>query len=331
MRLHTRLLSLFVCVTFASATASAADLPPLQRTSTVSSIDGKTQPVLYWAPKSATQQPTTLFVFLHSWSSDYRQDNSKWQAEAVKRGWIYLHPNFRGVNNSQNACGSRLARQDVIDAVHKAKQMFNVDHNRVYLAGVSGGGHMTMLMSGHHANEFSAASAWVGISDMPEWYHFHVKNGQPQRYAKMILQCFGGPPGTSAEIDRQYKDRSPLFHMHKVGDLPLDIFAGVNDGHTGSVPVRHSLRAFNRMAASHGNPTVSDEEMEQLWTDRRLSSPTKSDQQTDNTLGREILLRRTSNSSRVTIFEGGHESLPVAACDWLQQHRRSTPPVRNAQ
>ena len=318
-------LPLLLVLTAAVNVLAQDTLPPLQRTSTVSSLDGETQPILYWAPETATTTPTTLFVFLHSWSSDYRQDNSKWQAEAVRRGWIYLHPNFRGVNDSLNACGSRLARQDVIDAVHKAKQMFQVDHDRVYLAGVSGGGHMTMLMSGHHPEEFSAASAWVGISDMPQWYHFHVKDGQPQRYAKMILQCFGGPPGTSAEIDAQYRDRSPLFHMHRVGDLPLDLFAGVNDGHTGSVPVRHSLRAFNRLAAAHGNAVVTEQEMEQLWTDRRLSSPQESDTVTDETLGREVLLRRTTRGSRVTIFDGGHESLPVAACDWLEQHTRTTP------
>lgn len=313
-----------ICLSLVSCAFANDPLPKLKRTSTTSSLDGNEQPILYWAPETAKTAPTTLFVFLHSWSSDYTQDNSKWQAEAVKRGWIYLHPNFRGVNRSLNACGSKLARQDIVDAVRHAKKMFNVDQSRVYLAGVSGGGHMTMLMAGHHPEEFSAASAWVGISDLPEWYHFHVKDGEPQRYAKMILQCFGGAPGESEEIDRQYRDRSPLFHMHKVGNLPLDIFAGVNDGHTGSVPVRHSLRAFNRIADSHGNELVTDAEMEQLWTDRRLVSPRSSDRKNDDLLGREIMLRRNSNASRVTIFDGGHESLPAAACDWLAQHSRQT-------
>ncbi|MCP4507803.1 MAG: prolyl oligopeptidase, partial [Fuerstiella sp.] len=106
--------------------AAGDELPSLTEVSVISTLDGESQPVLYWAPENATQQPTVLFVFLHSWSSDYRQDNSKWQREAVKRGWIYLHANFRGANRSPQACGSRFARRDVLDAIDFATRKFNV-------------------------------------------------------------------------------------------------------------------------------------------------------------------------------------------------------------
>ncbi|MCP4508136.1 MAG: prolyl oligopeptidase family serine peptidase, partial [Fuerstiella sp.] len=300
-----------------------AQLPSLTEVNIFSTLDGESQPVLYWAPDSATQQPTVLFVFLHSWSSDYKQDNSKWQREAVKRGWIYLHANFRGANRSPKACGSRYARQDILDAMDFAGRTFNVDQSRVYLAGVSGGGHMSMLMAGHHPDRFSAVSAWVGISDLSAWYRFHVKDGVPQRYAQMILKSFGQPPGTDAATDAEYRDRSPLFHMHQVGDLPVDIHAGVNDGHTGSVPVRHSLQAFNEIARAHGSGLVTAAEMEMLWMDRQLTNPGPSDTAEDSSYGRKIFLRRTSRQSRVTIFDGGHESLTVPACDWLAKHRRA--------
>ncbi|MDG1895098.1 MAG: prolyl oligopeptidase family serine peptidase, partial [Fuerstiella sp.] len=193
----TRLLCLAAIIPAITCEARA-QLPALTEVKVISTLDGESQPVLYWAPDSATQQPTVLFVFLHSWSSDYKQDNSKWQREAVKRGWIYLHANFRGANKSPKACGSRFARRDILDAMDFANQKFNVDKSRVYLAGVSGGGHMAMLMAGHHPDRFSAVSAWVGISDLPEWYRFHVKDGRPQRDAQMILKSFGGPPGADA-------------------------------------------------------------------------------------------------------------------------------------
>ncbi len=305
--------------------AAGEDLPSLTEVQVVSTLDGKSQPVLYWAPESATRQPTVLFVFLHSWSSDYKQDNSKWQREAVKRGWIYLHANFRGANNSPQACGSRFARRDILDAMDFATQRFNVDGSRVYLAGVSGGGHMAMLMAGHHPDRFSAVSAWVGISDLSEWYRFHLKDGKPQKYAQMILKSFGGPPGEDAMTDAEYRDRSPLFHMHRVGNLPVDIHAGVNDGHTGSVPVRHSLSAFNEIARRHGSEPVTEAEMEALWTARQLTDPKPSDTAEDPSYGRKIFLRRMSAQSRVTIFDGGHESLVAPACDWLAEHQR---PVR---
>lgn len=311
-------------VFISSACRAQSGLPPLTQVSVTSSLDGTPQPVLYWAPDSAVTQPSVLFVFLHSWSGDYRQDNSKWQKEAVDRGWIFLHPNFRGANNSPQACGSKYARRDILDAMDFACRKFQVDRSRIYLAGVSGGGHMAMLMAGHHPDRFSAVSAWVGISDIAEWYRFHVKDGVPQNYARMILKCFGAPPGSSPEVDAEYYDRSPLFHLHQVDDLPVDIYAGVNDGHTGSVPVRHSLRAFNEIAKTHGTELISEAEMQSLWSDRRLQQPRDSDTAPDKTLGREILLRRTSGDSRVTIFDGGHESVTTAACVWLQGRRRET-------
>jgi poly(3-hydroxybutyrate) depolymerase len=300
-------------------------LPPLTEVAVTSTLDGESQPVLYWAPEVAATKPTVLFVFLHSWSSDHKQDNSKWQKQAVENGWIYLHPNFRGVNNSLKACGSRFARQDILDAIDFAQQKFNVDRTRVYLAGVSGGGHMSMLMAGHHPERFSAVSAWVGISELADWHAFHVKDGVPGKYAKMIQQSFGGVPGAGDAIDAEFRDRSPVYHLPRVGDLPVDIFAGVNDGHAGSVPVRHSIMGFNAIARAHQSALVSAAEMEQLWTQRKLSDPRPTDKEADAVLGRDIKLRRTSQSSRVTIFEGGHESIPEAAIEWLATKRRATP------
>ena len=326
--MRRRVLFLFAVIVALLAVTStpvgAQQLPALTETTVTSSLDGKPQSVLYWAPKAAAQRPTTLFVFLHSWSSGYKQNNSKWQKVAVEQGWIFLHADFRGKNNTPQACGSKFARQDILDAMDFICGRFKVDRSRIYLCGVSGGGHMSMLMAGHHPDRFSAVSAWVGISDLAEWYRFHLKDGKPQRYAQMIQACLQGPPGTSKAIDADYKDRSPLFHIHKVGDLPVDIFAGVNDGHTGSVPVSHSIKAFNQIAKAHGNAVVTDDEIEQLWSQRKLDAPRESDKAVDTTLGREIKLRRTSNSSRLTIFDGGHESIPAAAVEWLKRQQRAT-------
>lgn len=321
-------ISILMLATLLTLSAAMADesLPPLTKVEVTSPLDGESQPVLYWAPEHAETKPTALFVFLHSWSSDYKQDNSKWQKQAVEHGWIYLHPNFRGVNNSLKACGSRFARQDILDAMDFAQKKFNIDKTRVYLAGVSGGGHMSMLMAGHYPDRFSAVSAWVGIGELAEWHHFHVNDGVPGKYATMIQQSFGGGPGDSPEIDAEFRDRSPVYHLSRVGDLPVDIFAGVNDGHSGSVPIRHSLMCFNAIAMASKSKGVSEAEMQQLWEHRVLTTPQTNDTPTDEVLGREIKLRRmTSQGSRITIFEGGHESIPEAAVDWLRNQRRLTP------
>ena len=303
-------------------TAFGDELPETQPGQTINALDREQQPLLWWAPPEAESTETPLFVFLHSWSSDYLQDNSKWLRECVRRRWIWLHPNFRGANQSPKACGSKFARQDILDAVDFAVARWKVDRSRIYLAGVSGGGHMSLLMAGWHPDRFSAVSAWVGPTDLAEWHRFHTKNGKPEKYAKMIEKSLLGAPGESAAIDSEYRDRSPVFHLPRVGELPVTIWAGVEDGHSGSVPVSHSLRAFNAIAGAHGNPLISEDEIRQLGNDRQLAHPLPSDQTSDPDLQRQILLRRTSGNSVVTIFAGGHESIPEAAFAWLERYRK---------
>lgn len=316
------LMALAGAIVLAQVAPADERLPELSRFTVTSSLDGTSQPSLLWVPPAAESRPTPLFVFVHSWSSDYRQPNDKWQREAVARGWIYLHPNFRGINEQPEAGGSRLARQDIIDAVDHVLARHKVDTSRVYLAGTSGGGHMAMLMAGYYPRRFTAVSAWVGISDLAEWERFH--QNQPTRYSLMIRACCGGLPGASAQVDAQYRERSPIFHLQNVGDLPLDLNAGVFDGHTGSVPIAQTLRAFNVVATAGRHETVTDAEIEQLWTRQKLDDPKASDRVEDASYERALLLRREAGPARVTIFDGTHEGLPGPACAWLSKQQRAT-------
>jgi pimeloyl-ACP methyl ester carboxylesterase len=332
MKKHETRVRLFVLAfawIFLAQQSHAQQLPKLTKVELKSTMDGEMQPVLYWAPKGARRsdspsKKTPMMVFLHSWSSDYLQNNDKWYKPTVARGWIYLHPNFRGANQTPKACGSKFARQDVLDAIDWAIKHLNVDEERLYLAGSSGGGHMSMLMSGHHPDRFSAVSAWVGISNLAEWYRFHARKQKPSKYARMISDSLSGPPGNSKTRDAEYKDRSPIYHIHQVGKLPVEICAGVKDGITGSVPIMHSLDAFNAILKAHGNSQIPENDIDYLWTNGRLLKPTKSDLVDDPAWSRPIILRRHSVKARVTIFQGGHESLPDAAFNWLERHRRKT-------
>ncbi len=313
-------------VSTAMTTHSAEPSPEeLQRYQTVkipSSFDGTQQPIRYWAPQDPGSEPRPLLVFLHSWSGDYTQNNSAWLGEAIQRGWLFVHPNFRGRNDHPEACGSAAARQDIVDSVDWMIARYPVDSKRIYLAGSSGGGHMSMLMAGYHPDRFSAVSAWVGISDLAEWYKFHTPDGQPQNYARMIMKSLGGPPGASEKIDQQYAERSPLSRIANVGDLRLDLCAGVHDGRTGSVPFLHTLWAFNQVAQANGGEPVSAELMDELWENQGRKD--KSQQVHDPDFERAIHLRRHVGKARVTIFEGGHEGLPTSACRWLEKQSRPT-------
>jgi len=321
---HSASLILAALIIATSSSSFAADPPPLDETRILSTFDGEEQPVRYWIPDSAETQPTPVLISLHTWSSDYAQHRTAWYHEAYERGWIYLQPNFRGPNNHPKACGSPAARQDILDALDWAIDKCDVDMQRVYLVGVSGGGHMSLLMAARHPERFSAVSAWVGITNLAEWYRFHTPDGVPGNYAKMVAASCGGPPGASDEVDRQYHDRSSIHFLQAAVGLPLDICAGVKDGKTGSVPIHHSLRAFNVVAQAGGHPTISEATMDVLWDQERLPSPQPGDEVDDPTYERAILLRRTAGAARVTIFEGGHEALPPAACAWLAEQSRLT-------
>jgi hypothetical protein len=140
----------------------------------------------------------------------------------------------------------------------------------------------------------------------------------------MIEASLGGPPGASEAVDAAYRDRSPIFHLERAGELPIDINAGVTDGKTGSVPISHSLSAFNAVARGLKAAEIPADEFRELCTHGRLSHPSANDVAEDPTYGRAIILRRTAGASRVTIFDGGHEGLPKPAVEWLSRQKRRT-------
>lgn len=281
-----------------------------------STIDGVKQPCLFM--KAKADEPRPLLVGLHPWSHGFNTfpEMSAWQQEAAERDWHYLQPHFRGPNKNPDACASPKARQDILDAVDYAVRHYRVDVHRIYLAGASGGGHMAMVMAAHAPERWAAVSAWCGISDLAAWHKESRSAGRS--YADDIEACVGGPPGSSLQVDEQVRYRSPVHHLAKAKDLPIDLHAGIHDGHTGSVPIHHTVDAFNAVAGVIGAECVNKKEIQALAKRNTLKQPAEQ----DAAYGRLIHLRRYAGASRVTIFEGGHEALPKPACAWLAQHAR---------
>ena len=298
--------------------------PIRQEFEVVSSVDDSRQPVYLTVPPAAksmdlapVQEEVPLVVSLHSWSATLEQRHDDLQRRAYDRGWYFLQPNFRGINQTPEACGSRLAQQDILDAVDWALANYPIDSSRIYLTGNSGGGHMTMLMAARYPERWTAASAWVGISDLTAWHEMHAGG----KYGEMLRKCVGGRPGESERINRELHDRSPIHFLRQVGKLPLDISAGIHDGHTGSVPIDHSLNAFNAVAQGLGEQMISADEIKQLLRKGgRLQAPLPGDELYDPIFGRQIYLRRKAGNSRVTIFEGGHEGIARATMSWFGEH-----------
>lgn len=294
--------------------------PGRHRVEVESSVDGSRQPSYLILPPDfetgASERP--IVVSLHSWSAGLEQRRQDLEEMVADRGWIYLFPDFRGRNDNVEACASDIARQDVIDALDWVVERYRIDERRVYVTGISGGGFMTLAMVASYPARWTAASAWVPLSDLRAWYDFHAGD----RYGEMTRQCVGGDPSEDASISAEMERRSPLHQLANATDVPLDVAAGRFDGHDGEpIPIWHSLAAFNVIAEALGEPQVTAQEIAELTRhDPRLESPTEEDEVEDPSFGRPIFLRRHAGRARVTIFDGEHEGIASAAIAWFQAH-----------
>ena len=289
-----------------------------------STADGSEQPALSWSPAGEEARP--LLVGLHTWGGDYRQASNgavfaRW---CMAQGWHFVFPHFRGPNRTPEALGSDLAVQDIVDAVAHLRQTRPVDADRIYLIGASGGGHMAMLMAGRHPDLWAGVSAWVGISDVAAWHAEHLKDGQADNYAKNIEAALGGPPDTPKRL-ADARRRSPLSWLQGARGVNLDLHHGLHDGRTGSVPCRHSLLAFNAVAAEADRLDPAQIEAFYASQQRPAGWPAAA----PDPLYGDIPLhfRRQSGQARVTIFEGGHEIFYTPGLNWLAAQRRGRPAV----
>ena len=290
---------------------------PVQEIKYASSIDTSMQPAMYYNSGSDSLKP--LLVGLHTWSGDYRQESSvpyaKW---AILKDWVFIHPNFRGPNNSPQATGSHYVLADIKSAVDFAIKNARIDTSRIYLIGASGGGYTALQVVAQSPDMWAAVSAWVPIVDLAAWYH--QSSARQNRYAEMLVASCGGTPGESDSIDLEYQQRSPLFVLKNAQNVPIDINAGIYDGHVGSVPVSHSLKAFNELARP--SDKLTQEHIDYFVRAMSVPPGLKDEYNDPYYVNKPVLFRQTSGKARITIFDGGHEIIPNAALHWLQQHEK---------
>lgn len=288
-----------------------------------SSLDHTPQPSLTWSPTDDETRP--LLVGLHTWSGDYTQatNGATYARWCMERGWHFVFPNFRGANQTPAALGSDLAVQDIVDAVEHLKKTKHINASRIYLIGVSGGGHMAMLMAGRHPEIWAGVSAWCGIGDVAAWHAEHLKDGKPDRYAQNIEAALGGPPSGSKERLADAQKRSPHTWLAAAGGVPLDICHGIHDGRNGSVEFRHSLLAYNLAASVKLDPAGIA-----AYYDTQQRPAGWPEPEADALYGsKPVRFRATSGNTRVTIFEGGHEILYAPGLNWLAQQQKGRPAV----
>lgn len=288
-------------------------------TSIKSSKDGSFQKIQY-LQSYGSMRP--LLVVLHTWGEAYTDPlfeqltrRSRWE------GWQLAFPDFRGANDNPDACASELAVADVLDVVNWAREELDIDPNRIYLAGFGGGGHMALTVASQSPSIWTAVSVWSPIIDLARWYD-EMKERSP-KYSRQLEAICGGAPGSSEEADTQYRLRSPIHSLWRAHIIPMEINAGIHDGHgeDNPVPVGQSIRAFNELAryTENNDAVVGDDVIESIERNETVPEGVDSGDLADALFSRPVVFRRKSGLTRLNLFEGGHEMLVDTTFYWLSK------------
>lgn len=288
-----------------------------------STFDGMPQQAVF-QPAEGKSRP--LLVALHTWSYDHTQDvSTEYFRRCAERNWHCIFPDFRGPCRTPQACGSPESVKDLQDTVDWVMGHSSVDPRRIFLAGESGGGYMALLAAGRLPTLWTAVSAWVPIFDLARWHTECAERGL--EYSAELEAVCGGVPGAHEDSDAQYRHRSPLESLWRAHIVPVDINAGIHDGHggsfggAGSVPVGHSIRAFNELARAAEKPgaVIPEEIISRIEREEAVPEGYERRSIVDAVYGRRIHLRRENALARLTLFEGGHEILYDAAFSWFER------------
>lgn len=277
--------------------------PAFRKISIPSTLDSKEQMAYFYETTATEKMP--LIVSLHTWSGNYTQvDEIAALAEA--KNYNYIHPDFRGRNNNPEACCSRLAIQDIDDAITYAIKHSKADASKVYIIGVSGGGYATLASLMKLKNPVVKFSAWVPVSDLGKWYYEVMAINK--KYCRDVEKCTSSPEGKLDESEA--RRRSPIYFKtpaKKLKTSKLEIFAGVKDGIEGSVPITQSINFYNKLLkdlkVKDSSCYVSKAETDKLLKHRKpLVQGIK--------IGdRDVCLVKEYKNIRITIFMGNHEML----------------------
>ena len=280
----------------------------------LSVADNKFQPAMFYSPPKEGNRP--LLVALHTWSGDYDQSSygAPYAQWCIDNNWAFIHPHFRGPNKTPESTGSELVINDIISAIDYAKKKACIDESRIYLIGVSGGGHAALLMAGRTPEIWAAVSVWVPISDLNAWYYECKKKGV-DFYSQIASSC-GGEPSEGSEAETQCKKRSPVTYLANAKNVHIDINAGIHDGHVGNrVYVSHSLNAFNLLAEEADR--ITQEQIKCFVENQKVPPELITEVSDPLYTEKKVLFRRQSANVRITIFEGGHEIIFLPALTWL--------------
>ncbi len=314
--LKTRIMKIKYCLSvifilLLSHIAEAQRPDFLKKDSIFSSLDNNAE--VFYYDKSTSAVPQPLVVELHTWSNSSHSQTDMMAQHTRAKNWNFIFPNFRGVNNQPKTCCSDYVIADIDEAIDWALKNMNVDAKRIYIIGHSGGGYASFAMYMKSRHTIHSFSAWCGISDLSAWYRQSAE--RKNRYAQDIIKC---TEAGETFNEQKAKDRSPLYWktpVKKRKKSVLQIYAGIHDGYTGSVPISQSINFYNKLLTDakvkDAAKYVSDADAAAMLKEQLLHGK-ESAGKIDT---RKIHYQNASRKINITIFEGGHEILKNAVLE----------------
>lgn len=274
----------------------------------LSKADNTLQPMYFYSPQACGAVP--LMVYLHPWSADYRRnDGSVYARWCVENNWAIIIPDFRGPNIRPEACASELVVADINSALDYALANAAIDQRRIYLGGVSGGGHATLVMAGRNQERWAGASAWVPVFNLKHWHEYCSQ--RPTGYTAQMETVCGGKPGDSPEVDHEYQVRSASHWLNNSIEIPIELVSGMRDE---VIPPSHTLEAFNALVAPEDR--FSRDEIDFIVENRQIPAHLKSAVKQRAVFGdSKILYERKAANVKLLIVDCEHEILSEVMLD----------------
>ena len=231
-----------------------------------SPYDGSEQWALVQVPQSYTDTvPTPLLVAVHARNGTRFKGLDWFDEEASDRGWLLASPELHGSwtpppvpdKLGAYAYASLESQYDVIGTVQHVVDNYNVDPDRIYLAGYSMGGQASVIIAAKFPHLFAAVFDNKGPTDMDEWYDEQVNyygSSSATAVSAMREEChIGGVPKTPTENPFCYQRRSGINFAGNYIHIPISMTHSTSDA---LVPVHHS-RDMRDAINSHGPDRLS--------------------------------------------------------------------------
>lgn len=239
---------------------------------------------------------SALIVSLHSWGEDFTQIDPLAKLSKEFR-FSYIHPNFQGRNNHFRACCSRDVISSIDRAIEYAIENSNIDRDRVYIVGGSGGGYSGLCHFFKGKFRVREYSIWVPIVSLEDWYYESKRRETHHQFD--ILKC----TSKEGKFDlNSIHSRSPLYMqtpVEKLDESELNIYAGVFDR---VVSPMQSIKIYQKISKDINQPNLNVERVLDTFLNFKSERDLK-------LLDRDILLYLNSSNLSLTLFDGSHEIL----------------------